>query len=383
MPRGGALAIAIATTVWVRQGERGTNHGDVCGIVKWCRDASHFAAALPVLIKRSGLRTGWDGRVDVVVSTNDPLFTRSECPQPRIIISVVDPKFIELSDAFSLKCYNRDATRARIKSAGGKFHLSPEPFDRALLVKWALVGLVKYDLVLSIDNDVDFFEVGRRSPQGVDAYMMAAARAWAVEVPAFLKSPARMLGTPDFESPTNMGMVWLKPSTAYFEEGVALLRTKLFSPELGFNNSGRPRDLMSPHMANTLPMNATRLVTLNTWNIVAGASDQGLYTLIFTMRHNALQLTKRDDYELHHFWSSSKPWVRQGSCLPYFYQLGLIDAPGDEPDRTVPPNILPTPMGRRQEGQCWPLFRKVVLKLTTDTKGKWRWKCRGASFRVF
>ncbi|KAJ1624150.1 hypothetical protein T492DRAFT_276292 [Pavlovales sp. CCMP2436] len=56
---------------------------------------------------------------------------------------------------------------------------------RAPFLRYDLVppqSFFRYDLVLSIDNDVDFFEVGRRSPQGVDAYMMAAARAWAVEV---------------------------------------------------------------------------------------------------------------------------------------------------------------------------------------------------------
>ncbi|KAG8469090.1 hypothetical protein KFE25_007608 [Diacronema lutheri] len=375
--------VAIATTVWVRLGERGVNHADVCGIVKWCRDAAHFSAALPILVERSGAGALWNGHADVVVSTNDVAFTRSECPQPRIIHSQIEPDFLNLTNWFAHTAFDRKEARQRILASGVKHHLSPEPFDRALLTKWALVGLVRYELVLCVDNDVDFFEAGRRSPAGVDAYLAAATRAWAEEVPRFRASPARLLGTADMEAPVNMGMVWLKPSRAMFEEGVALLRTGRFSYETGFNMTGRPLELMDAQMARTLPMNRTRMIYLNTWNVVAGASDQGLFSLVFMMRHRALRLTSRADYTLHHFWSSSKPWVRLGSCLPYFYQLGLIDAPGDEAGRVVPPRLLPKPAGPRQEGHCWPVLRRMAAKLISEPSARARWKCRGASFTLF
>jgi hypothetical protein len=377
--------VAIATTVWVRTDEaRGINHDDVCGIVKWCRDASRFASALPILVARAGGSEGWDGRADVLVSTNDVRFSRSECPQPRIVHRQVEPSFMRLATEFAARAFDRQAAKRKIAPTGVRYHLSHEAFDKALLVKWALVSLVEYEMVLALDNDIDLFEVGRRSASGVDAYLANAARVWAEEVPRFRASSARLLGTPDQESPTNMGMVWLKPSTAYYEEGVALLRTMRFSVELGFNMSGRPVDLMGPEMARSRPMNLTRLVYLNSWNIVAGSSDQGLFTLVFVMRHRALQLTRRDELLVHHFWSSSKPWVRKGSCLPYFHQLGIVDAPGDESGRVVPPALLPE-QPERQAGHCWPLMRRMAAKLVSYESPSLRknWRCRGASFRLF
>lgn len=376
--------VAIATTVWLKpNSSRGVGHDDVCGIVKWCRDVSRFAAALPVLMQRDGVSAGWDGRADVVVSTNDESFTRSECPQPRIIHSRIDPSFLELSDAFARTAYDRPVAKRRIKESGNKNHLSPEPFDRAMFAKWVIVNLVRYRAVLFVDNDVDFLEFGRRSSAGVEAYLAAAARVWAEEVPRFLASPARLLGSADNEAPINAGILWIKPSRAYYDEGVALLRTMRFSPELGFNFSGRPLDLMPREMAQSHPFNATRMVRLNSWNIVTGASDQGLFPLVFLMRHGALELTRRSDFLVHHFWSSSKPWVRVGSCLPFFHQLGIVDAPGDERGRTEPPKLIPQPAGR-QEGVCWAHFRSKAKALITGApSARWRWRCRGASFRLF
>lgn len=278
---------------------------------------------------------------------------------------------------FAASSFDRKRERARIV-ASGRWHIVPEPFDRALLTKWALVALTRYELVLSLDNDIDLYEVGRRNVLGMSAYLSNAARVWATELSKFRDSPARMLGTPDAESPTNMGMIWLKPSRAYYDEGIALLRENRFSVELGFNSTGRPHDLMPPDIATDEAVAKTRMMWLNSWNIVAGSSDQGLFTLIFTMRHRALMLTSRPDYQVHHYWSSSKPWMRIPSCLPYFYALGLVDEPGDEPGRKVPPRLLPLPGGK---GLCYRLLRQKASMVLTGLQK--RWGCRGANFKVF
>jgi hypothetical protein len=204
-------------------------------------------------------------------------------------------------------------------------------------------------------------------------------------VARFRRSAARLVASAAAESPINAGIMWLKPDAGYYAEGVALLRTMRFSAERGFNESGRPSELLAAGLAARAPYNATRLVALDTWNIVAGAADQGLYTLVFALRHDALEFARRADYALLHYWSSSKPWVRIGSCFAYFHALGLVDAPTDGADqRAPPPRMLPAEP-RRQRGHCWPHLRKMAERLRgyANTSKRRFWGCRGKSFAPF
>jgi hypothetical protein len=247
-------------------------------------------------------------------------------------------------------------------------------------------------VLLSLDNDVDLYMVGGDSEPGMRAYLEAGARAWLSEVPKFRRSGARMLSSVDIESPVNTGVMWLKPDRALYEEGVALLHTMRFSPELGFNMSGRPRELMPPELAADEAVNATRLMRTNTWNIVGGASDQGLFTLIFGMRHPGYLSCARHSFAVHHFWARSKPWVAKPSCAPYFHTAGLITDPRRGPDDlSDPPRLREDSPARGQ--QCYPLLRAKAEELLAvnhsalTKRGKVSkhhpWRCRGASFSLF
>jgi hypothetical protein len=323
----------------------------------------------------------------VVIATNDAAFSRLECPQPQIVHKQLDPAFLKLTSRFAATAYDRAATRTALRASGTgvKMHLSHESFDRAVLLKWALVGFTEYELVLLVDADVDFYEVGRRSAQGVRAYLATAARAWAEGLARFRRSSAELIASADAEAPINAGLVWIKPSAAAYDEGLALLRTMRFSAERGFNDSGRPSELLEAGAAASWPLNGTRFVALDSWNMVAGASDQGLYTHVFAIRRRTLAFARRADYQLHHFWSASKPWVRFGSCFAYYYALGIVDSPTDGADPRAPtPNMLPVEP-RRQRGHCWPKLRQMAEKLRgyENTSKRRLWGCRGQSFPLF
>jgi hypothetical protein len=376
--------VAIASTLYLHQDTdplyRAAAHENVCGVVKWCADTARFASQLSGLVRRAGGDPdAWYANVDVVLSTNNVSFAREQCGQPSVLIERMTDDIVELANRFPLEAFNRTARRAEAIAAGKRLHIVTYEFDRALITKWWLVGLTRYEAILMIDYDIDLFEVGRTSPLGMDAYLLDAARAWIEELPRFRSSKARLLGTPDRESPTNAGMLWMKPSRGYYQEGIALLKSFNFSIDLGFNCSGRPRELMPPRFAADPAVASSRMMALNTWNVVAGSSDQGLFTLIFIMRYGAFATTRRKQYAVHHFWSGAKPWLRLPSCLPYFHALGMLDAPGTGDSLGPPPGLIPLP--REERGFCRRLlYRKAALLRVSSAK---RWRCRGANFQVF
>jgi len=384
MPTGGTRLLAIATTLFVAPERRLHDQEIMCGIVKWCRDAVRFAASLPLLVADArdgapGATVPWYSHADVLVSTNDASAARRECDEPSVMIEAMDTELVDLAGTFAATSFDRGAERARVISTNhGRWHIVPVPQDRAVLTKWAVVGLTRYELILLLDTDIDLLEQGRRSRLGMSAYLALAAKAWSEGVPRFRASRARLLGSPDTESPLNTGTMWLKPSRALYDEGIALLRLNRFSVEFGFNSTGRPRALMPRGLAAKSAINATRMMRLDNWNFVGGSSDQGLFTLIFAMRHDALELTQRGDFTVHHFWASSKPWVREASCLPYFHQLGLLDGPGDERGQGDPPRVLPLPPGK---GVCFALLHRKAAAACAGLRKRWR--CRGASFPLF
>jgi hypothetical protein len=367
--------------LYLHQERRMSGIEQVCGIVKWCADTARFAAELPRLVQRvGGESNAWYSNVEVVVATNNVSFTRAQCAQPTVLIEQMSDEIVELATTFPFRAFDRRAGRAEVAAAKGRWHIVPEAFDRAILTKWFLVGFTRYEMLWVIDNDIDLFEVGRTSRLGMDAYLVGAARAWVQELPRFRESSARLLSSADKETPLNTGVMWLKPSRALYDEGIALLRTYRFSIHTGFNNSGRPRDLMPPALAADPGVSGSRMMELNTWNFVAASSDQGLFTLVFLMRHNQLMIASRKDYVIHHFWASSKPWVRNPSCLPYYHALGILAAPGNERGEGDPPDLVKPPPGS-ELGICLRVLRKKAAEARVGLRKRWR--CRGARFQVF
>ena len=52
-----------------------------------------------------------------------------------------------------------------------------------------------------------------------------------------------LLGTPDYSSPLNTGVMLLKPSAARYAEGVQVLQRCVFNRTLGWELAGRPSTL--------------------------------------------------------------------------------------------------------------------------------------------
>mmetsp|Transcript_16656 Transcript_16656/g.42529 ORF Transcript_16656/g.42529 Transcript_16656/m.42529 type:complete len:196 (-) Transcript_16656:128-715(-) len=195
-----------------------------------------------------------------------------------------------------------------------------------------------------------------------------------------------MLSSVDLESPVNTGVMWLKPSALLYDEGLQLLRTSTFSVELGINASGRPSALIPSEFAAIPAVRATRMVASDSWNFVGGASDQGLFTLIFVIRHpGALALTSRD-FHVHHYWARSKPWVDRASCASWFHAIGVLTEAGTEAEMAsgigLPRLRDDSPICGRK---CYPLFRQKAEELVNDTLGRGgaRYRCRGTRFLLF
>jgi hypothetical protein len=390
--RGGL--VAIVTTLYLPQGRNLDRIDDRsaqnCGIVKWCHDMTRFAAALPEAVRA---QTGapapdWARDIDVVISTNVPGWAARECARPSVRLELIDEAFIQLAARFARSAFDRRKARAASLARGIKWHITDEDFSRANLVKWWVMQLTRYELVLAIDNDIDVYINGFLAQGGADGYLATAARAWAEELPRFrANGSVQLLASPDVESAINGGILWLKPSRARYDEGVALLRSNVFSVELGFNRTGRPRAVLRGEYAALEAVRGTRMWQLDSWNFVCGASDQGLLTRVFAASRAALAYATRADYVVRHYWASSKPWLRNPSCLPYFHALGLLDSPGDEQHqrgRGLPPRVLPLladAAAGLSGGLCMQFFEQQAHVLVGGLPKRWR--CRGANFRVF
>lgn len=353
-----AAKIAIATSVFLQP----TNHNPVlyCGIVKWCRDATQFAA-LPF----------FRGRAEAVSWTNQPTIVRTECPQPALRVIAYDPQFAELAWRFAHDVFDRKLERERHRKAG-QWYLLDAGFAGATLAKWDIVRQTQYEAILLTDIDVDLFFASRRI--GLQEYLARAQRAWTAGYQRFMRSDALVLASHDALVPINAGVVLLKPTKHHFELGAGLLRSMRFNLTHGFAYMGRPRDLLSP--ADVRLYNATMMVRTNSWNTVGGAADQGLLAAVYTMLDKRHMPAIDPKYHVHHFWASSKPWVRRASCLEYFKQLGLVGERADGSPRMLERSETTIP-----DTACFALLREKAA-MAIDL-GPGHWKCRGQFFRVF
>ena len=270
--RGGAARgggrIAIATTHHVhadrRQKAGAPSLRTACGLTKWCRNAALLAASAPLR-----------GRAEVLVLTNDGAFVRRECASlspgrspPRIV--AFDDALVKLVAAWG---------RSPHVSLAGARHLHADRFTAWTLYKWQLVSLVEYQSIFFHDADVDLYH---NAPPN---YADAAARAWGQRYDAFVRSPALLAGTADGESVVNTGVLLLKPSAAAYDLGLRALSSMRFNATHGFDLAGRPRALLPAAALKDFPW--TRLVVQDTWDVVTGNGDQGLFAYVFAMKLRA------------------------------------------------------------------------------------------------
>lgn len=383
-----SLKVAIAATIYMVDPSAPVDH-QLCGIVKWCADASHLATQQPPLIARELVGTSavvnsprW--AIDVVLSTNARAATlRAECPQSNVMVETLSAALMTTVRNFTANAFDRrQARRSYRQQHGGSdkgFKLDDADQvekDTAWLSKWAMVGLTRYALILHLDLDIDLVLPGRGWPGGAREHLRHTARIWAEVLPRFIGSGARMLASIDGSAPVNMGSVWLRPSAALFAEGVDVLTRCQFSLERGFDKAGTPGELLAKSLLRirspltNRTMAESEAVRSASWNFVAASSDQGLFSFVFAMRAGAaplLLLASRADSVALHFWGRLRPW-REGhpSCPAYYEALGML-APSDANanaghevgDRGVAADVgtgerLPTP-ARQQQTRKWRL----------------------------
>lgn len=228
-----------------------------CGLTKWCLNAAAFRRSLPQ-----------PEHAHVIVLTDDEAFAREECgsTMPRIL---------------GFDAILSQAIRAWAKRTGRRrsdVNLADARFAAATLRKWQLVSLIEYRVIFVTDQDVDiFFDHG--PPPG------RAPLSWARGYADFVQSSAQLLGAADAQIPVNTGVMLLKPSLRAYEMGLLALLTRRFSAMRGWNATGSPIALLRRDAQ--LRFAETKLVKENTWDVVCGNADQGLFTYVFLAKLDA------------------------------------------------------------------------------------------------
>lgn len=276
------MRTAIATSIYL---ERPDNMGILCALPKWCMNAD-------ILSKRF--------TIDVVVWTNRAKEVRTECPRARILSydSELEHTILNFTKHVQIP-FSRSL-------AGPRFTLYN-------LLKWQLVNPVHgYSSVLYMDTDVDISIFSMESETSTWHYYFRTF------LPQFEASHFQLMATPDHESPINGGIMVIKPSSEYYEEGMRAIRSHKFNATHGWEWVGPPKQFVpKPKHLSTNAM-----FRKNTWDFVGGNADQGLFTYIFMIRHNSYSPTY-DGMHVRHFWANTKPWVVL-RCKAYFNFLKYV-----------------------------------------------------------
>ena len=258
--------LAIATSFQLPAGRsRHSMMRSACGITKWCVNAATLRSTLP-------------GHSEVVILTNDGKFAMEECGTARPRVIAFDAN---LSGSIDGWAHRNGHTW---KSAERALHLASPKFSAATLRKWQFVRLIEYRVIFATDPDVDLFFGA--SP----ARVAMLSHAWAQGVSAFGRSAVQLVGTGDGQIPVNTGVMLLKPSLEAYQIGLLALRSGRFSSSRGWDEAGSPQQLL-PEQARS-DFGYTRLVRENTWDVVCGNADQGLFTYVFLARLHAYRTSE-------------------------------------------------------------------------------------------
>lgn len=101
----------------------------------------------------------------------------------------------------------------------------------AMLQKFALFSLTRYELILFADLDVDL------------AARKLTADTWTEHSSALLQTEALFVGLFDHASPVNAGLWLARPRCFIYNDAVRLLRYGSWSAKSGFNNVGSPHEI--------------------------------------------------------------------------------------------------------------------------------------------
>jgi hypothetical protein len=305
----------------------------VCGIVKWCR----AVAAMRLMLRKFSIDA------DTLIMTDDLALVGSECAQPELKIRPFDA---EVSDLIRVW-----ATRNKKTAHRGARSLNNEWHTKVDLLKWHVIALTAYDVVLYTDSDVDVFPPSAPVPLRAQSawaahaispsFEAAAEEAWTTQLYEFISNPhLQLAASSDGDSPVNCGVLLVKPNRSTFALGLDVLRRGAYNVTHGFDLAGRPRTLLqfAARRGRRLPFGNTQMVHDDTWDFVGGNAGQGLFSFVYllTLRnalHHSRHHRRCSDYRFHHFWGGSKPWrlKRETFCFPYFDFLLSADTPVQPP----------------------------------------------------
>lgn len=299
--------LAIATSAYVltrwveRSGplmlpvRRGGNAFDAiqlasaCGLAKWCFNAQR-------LLQEPALRD----LAEIVVLTNNASFVRGECTGELRVASYSK----EVRDIVRAYGEAEEQRQQRAAARNGKRGLSaghertesqllPPHGAVITLLKWQLFGEVRYKAVFLAELDVDLFHHGRVTSRvpilPVDrATPRSTAEALRDASRRFLHAGPSLVAHSDPATPINAGMLFFRPSSSVYQAGLALLRTRTFSPTHGWNHSGGPREVLGPGalasgfiVAPACTVSQCSWWSDNSWNFIGGNADQGLLASVF------------------------------------------------------------------------------------------------------
>lgn len=128
----------------------------------------------------------------------------------------------------------------------------------------------------------------------------------------------------------------LKPSRRTYALGRALLEGLSFDYRRGFNASGRPRDVLPLSLIareRVMPryhlglINRSAMLRHNTWRVVGGEGDQGLFAYVFLglLPPGSMRPPSFEPFVAVHYAGGLKPWRRQTRCAQYFDFLANRD----------------------------------------------------------
>ena len=257
-----------------------------CGLLRWCHTADWIVTnVMPGL--------------DVIIFTDAHDIVRRECPKARIL--PFDNTLVHV------------ATRWSKRNHGNKHRMQAEPGSSCpanTLLKWEVVNPRHYPentgVVMYLDSDVDARWC--TSVEELERFHFKQKLAeFAVDASCALRA------TPDHQAPVNTGIMLLKPSYKMYREGLAMLRTRSFNLQTGFNETGPPKLALNTTARAEREVAKARGYWANTWDFVCGDGDQGLFTTMYMARHQQFCVPRYWDKPLRvqHFWGSDKPW-----CVP-------------------------------------------------------------------
>lgn len=190
----------------------------------------------------------------------------------------------------------------------------------------------EYSAIFLTDIDVDlFFASGGNIPTRGTRSLRLLERAWGRAYVDFRRcANVSLIGSADFVTPINTGVLLVKPNASTYNLGISVLRTRRWDVLRGFNFSGAPREVIR---VSRLPrrsadiLSKTVLLQGNHWAVTGGDTDQGLFAYVFlgllrgvSFRHTGHRFADgtRAAAFVNHFWGGAKPWLRHGECRKYF-----------------------------------------------------------------